>query len=103
MFKAKAGAEAPANALMEVIMNTSRNYYIQEARRLSVWRFALKHGLLRLGSEAVIAIWLVLLLRKVELTTLEFFVPLVICPLIFFLYAVFIWWIKHDKAEDSDT
>lgn len=78
-------------------MDTSKNYYMQDVKNLSVWCFALKHGVLRLGLEAILAAWLVLLLRKAELTELEFILPLIICPVICFLYAMLVWSIKHNQ------
>lgn len=83
-------------------MNTSNNGYLQEAKSLSIWQFTLKHGVSRLGSEAVIAIWLILALRKVELTAWEFFIPLIVCPLICFLYAAAVWRNLHNKIGDTD-
>jgi hypothetical protein len=76
-------------------LDTSRNFDMQDVRSLSVWRFALKHGVFRLGGEAVLAIWLVILFRKTELTEMEFTVPLVVGPLICFLYAALVWFIKR--------
>lgn len=80
-------------------MDSSKSFYVQEINNLSVWRFALKHGVARLGIEAVLAVWLILLLRKAELTELEFVLPLIICPVLCFLYAVLVWTVKRRRQD----
>jgi hypothetical protein len=81
-------------------MDAQKPFYSQDVKNLSIWSFALKHGIFRLSGETVCAIWLVVLLRKTELTELEFVAPLVIGPLLCFLYAMFIWFIKR-RSHDS--
>lgn len=84
-------------------MKASNNDCLHEAKSLSVWQFTFKHGVLRLGSEAVVAIWLILALRKVDLSLWEFVIPLVVCPLICFLYAAALWRFQHSKNGDQDV
>lgn len=82
-------------------MDTSKDFHSQDARQLSVWNFALKHGVLGLSGSAVIVVWLVLLLRKAELTELEFVVPLILCPVLCFLYAMLVWAVKRRSQHDG--
>jgi hypothetical protein len=82
-------------------MDAPKPFYSQDVKNLSVWGFAFKHGILRLSGEAVCAIWLLLLLRKTELTELEFVVPLILCPVICFLYAMFVWFVKR-RSQSSE-
>lgn len=76
-------------------MDAPKHFYSRDVKNLSVWSFALKHGIFRLSGEAVCVAWLILLLRKTELTELEFVVPLIFCPVICFLYAMFVWFVKR--------
>lgn len=82
-------------------MDAPKSFYSQDVKNQSIWNFALKHGIFRLSGEAVCAVWLVLLLRKTELTELEFVVPLILSPLICFLYAMFVWRVKR-RSQRSE-
>jgi hypothetical protein len=86
---------------METKMDAPKSSYYQDIKNKSVWNFALKHGIFRLSGEAVCAVWLILLLRKTELTELEFVVPLILCPIICFLYAMFVWFVKR-RSQNSE-
>lgn len=82
-------------------MDAPKSFNSQDVKNLSVWSFALKHGIFRLSGEAVCTVWLILLLRKTELTELEFVVPLILCPVICFLYAMFVWSVKR-RSQSSE-
>lgn len=79
-------------------MNAQQDKFLQDLSNQSVWVFALEYGVLRLAGEAVIALWLIFLFRKADLTEWEFVGPLFVCPVLCFLYAALVWFIKRRQA-----
>lgn len=78
------------------------NLFLSKLQKDSLLKFSLEQGFVRLGSEAALGILLLILLRKTTLTAFEFFMPLVIGPVIGFLYCTFIWRFQRYKTGGHD-